>query len=419
MNRRGPISLLVGAMCLVATSAAAQVPPASGILQLNFAPNNPARKVVLTDQGLVVQLNVTMVLFDRDKLEITAPLEEPVRMTIEQTSPKSAVKVRNVTVENKQGRAECYVDLPAHMSVDDVQNRAIREVEKLFGPATEAAQKVAKERKRPEMSRFILDHEGTPVGDDNAIYRQFVLVHAGSNSMNKLRARIDQLSLKRGYGGKDRKKEKDDREKQGAGKLVQTLLALQAMEVAETYLETCGVIVDSTGSNYAEELIRALRGVAQLRDNNDKTKGEELKPQERGMLAQKLEARLQCRILPQTDTTDANAEWFLGQRVPCGARGVGSIKVSGRLDPASQDRADWWLLEDFDEARMSIEIPKSETFRFDPPYPDERFRALRVISTSNEPAKYEFEIRITTRAANPRKLEFSETEEQRETKFPF
>jgi hypothetical protein len=131
-----------------------------------------------------------------------------------------------------------------------------------------------------------------------------------------------------------------------------------------------------------------------------------------------LSVELRCLFHPATDPDDANAQWFNGQRVACQAKNVASIRLEGKLEAAGDDRVDWWILDEFDEAQVLLDVKEAPGFRVDPPFRDKRAVCLRVVATGEGPVNYALEFRPRRKRTGVAVV-IHESPPERDTGFPY
>ena len=90
---------------------------------LDFRSQGAKRKVRLTEDGLAYEIPLEFMMVGRQRVRIEAELGEPGEFRIEQANARALVDVKNVRVEEGQGKAEVEARVPP-MSRSDATARA-------------------------------------------------------------------------------------------------------------------------------------------------------------------------------------------------------------------------------------------------------------------------------------------------------
>jgi hypothetical protein len=144
-----------------------------------------------------------------------------------------------------------------------------------------------------------------------------------------------------------------------------------------------------------------------------------LTPAEQSQLRAAISVTLLCRFYPAADPRDPDSQWFNGQRVACRAKGVASIRLEGRLDPAGRDRVDWWLLEGYDPQTVRLDYEKNPAFRVEPPYLVEGGARVRVVALGDKPVDYALELRPVKTSSGKLNVVIHESPSPSDRTFPY
>ena len=409
MNRRAEFAAAIGALvawtlagCAVAQSTTRWNAP-DELQTLDFRSESAKRKVRLTEDGLGYEIPLEFMMVGHERVRIEAELGEPGEFRIEQANPRALVDVKNVRVEQGRGMAEVEARVTA-MSRGDATARARDAVAKIWDPVeSKLAPQLA--GTSPEQIRSYLAERNVDISLEQGrevpeaklrdIYLQErTLERVFPDFRRALAELIKRRPAWVATSDRLRWERTEDRT------LLDAYHKLMEYEVKDEHLGRLGLSFDSNIAEFETRLDDRFDAVwlamsGKVGEDQEQTRRmvQALGVGDLRRLYDALSVELRCRFHPATDPNDPNAQWFHGQRVACQAKHVASIRVEGRLDAAKHDRVDWWILEDFDEAQVLLDVQEAAGFRVDPPFRDKRTVCLRVVATGEGPVSYALDLR--------------------------
>jgi hypothetical protein len=394
--------------CGLARSASAQsttrwnVP--AEIQTIDFRSEGAKRKVRLTDDGLAYEIPLEFMMVGHQRVRIEADLGEPGEFRIEQASTRALVDVKNVRVEEGQGKAEVEARVPA-MSRSDATTRARDAVAKIWDPVERQLAPQLADTGLEQVRSYLAEREvDLPLGRNRDIPEAKLReIYLQERTLQRVfpdfrRALAELVKRKPAWiatTDRLRWERTEDRT------LLDAYHKLMEYEAKDEHLCRLGLSFDSNIAEFETRLDDRFDAVwlamsGKVGEDQEQTRRmvQALGVGDLRRLHDSLSVELQCRFHPATDPDDPNAQWFNGQRVACQAKKVASIRVEGKLDAAKHDRVDWWILDDFDEAQVFLDVQEAPGFRVDPPFRDKRAACLRVVATGEGPVSYALEFRL-------------------------
>ena len=424
-------------------------------LKVDFTIRAPNRKLVLTDNGTAYSLPASLLLIGKLPIKIEAHLGEAGKFSVVGKSPKAVVEIQNVRSDGATGTAECQVKCPPPLDPLDAIGQARGRCTELVRAGMKAAQQDAKDKSEADKRAYIMaeggDKDISYNGKPKEVEDEFLRCRAAAEVKGELVAKAEEMLGKKAALGVLKATEKADLRKRSGTQLISQLRLLLTIEILEEYLKACNLYVEPTAvearaapTEQLDKLMNLIKGVYLVRtgeadklcenprrDADPKAPGPGLRDKDRKLLGilsnsekfllrQAFDVELECHFYPTPDARDPNAEWFNAQRVACRPSGVSAVTVRGKLDPAAHDRIDWWILDGYDESRVSLsrDVPKNAAFAIDLPLGNEKVTAIRVIATGEAASEYSFELRPQGRSGSQR-IEVHESAPAARAKFPF
>ncbi|NQT15963.1 MAG: hypothetical protein HQ582_24625 [Planctomycetes bacterium] len=431
MSHPGWLSTIVALAALTAPAkpACAQAAntwrPPDASYRLDFGSDESGRRVVFLDKGMALEVTLDFMMIKQKRVPIAAVLPEPGSFSVEQTNPKALVDV----VKSGANRFDVVARFSA-MSLADANARAGKAVKALGKPITDRLRPDAQRLSRAELSEFLREHEwgiptaAAPEEELRLIREAYLAVRTVEELGPEMRLRLGALAAKRPkwISETDRTAWEDA----APQSLLEDYLLLLPYEILDDHQHAVGIEFDGDIRSFKRRLesrARALRlvlnGNAGLRADDAAEVTKILGAQERSDLRAALTVNLRCHFLPQVDPKDANARWYNAQRLAAGARGVASTRVEGQLDPARNDRVDWWFVEGDRTDVASFRKSGSGGFRVDPPYFCEGGARLRVTATGSQRADYTLEFRASGASPDELNVVIHESASVADSKHPF
>lgn len=389
--------LAIAAWCVGAT-ADAQVEPSVSkweapgtLITLDFGPESSQRRVRFLDDGLAWEVSLDFLMVKHKRINLVADLPEAGEFKVVQSNPQALVDVKNVRVEGSQGRAELVARFDS-MSPSDVATQARKTVGAFWDPVEKKAQAEASNTGMAEMYRHLEEELGRDALNELLVFRtlkvpkerkqearekivleKYVFYQTLKQVVPDFRSGLNELA-KRKPGWVTENEQFRWKTSKGP-ELRDTYLELLECEIMDAHLKRCGMGFDTGSTNFKNKIqgwFEAVYVATSGKVGEDPTAARRvfkaMTPRDIQRLRELLSVRLRCRLYPQVDPRDPNAQWFNAQRIACRARGVSVIRVEGKLDPARNDRVDWWIVEDFSPTTVSFHVDKKAGFRVDPPF---------------------------------------------------
>jgi hypothetical protein len=393
---------------------------------IDFSSQNSARTIVFRDDGMAIEVPRGFPMIRHEKVTIVARLPEPGRFDIELTNGQAMVEVNNLGVKDGQATAEIVAKLPVR-GWEEIRQMALEQLDKILQPHWAAAEREMKAR-GPAQQLQLLKSRKIPIPEDR-------------DELLPISTRL--LAVERGAGDVRREVQKFARERpiwiskfdtaKWSGKdgiaLATDYQRLFGLIVAEEYLQRWGLKFDADTRQFDSLLETKIAGVHGLRSGLSIERSEEgtkanravaaLAPDDRDRIRQALAVTLKCRFFPATDAGDPNSQWYNGQSVTCRAKGVKSVRVEGKLDPARQDRVDWWQLNGYDHNEVHLSFTENPAVRVVPPFVDRESARLRVVAQGDEAVDYWFEFQPRPTSVTGQKVIIHESPSQPRARFPF
>jgi hypothetical protein len=409
MSRRPEFAAALGVLiaCGLARWAGAQTTtrwnrPAE-LQTLDFRSEGAKRKVRLTDDGLAYEIPLEFMMVGHKRVRIEAELGEPGEFRIEQANPRALVDVKNVRVEGERGKAEVEARVTA-MSRSDATARARDAVAKIWDPverqlapqlAHADAEQIRSYLAEREVDLWLDQGREVPEAKLREIYLQ---ERTRERVFPDFRRALAELVKRKpawvATSDRLRWERTEDRT------LLDAYHKLMEYEAKDAHLRRLGLSFDSNIAEFETRLDDRFDAVwlamsGKVGEDQEQTRRmvQALGVGDLRRLHDALSVELRCRFHPATDPDDPNAQWFNAQRVACQSKKVASIRLQGKLDAAKHDRVDWWILDDFDEAQVLLDVQESPGFRVDPPFRDKRAVCLRVVATGEGPIRYALDFR--------------------------
>lgn len=421
------LSLLIGVSSPAAWAQAWKAPPET--LKLDFRAASPERRILFLDDGVAVELACRFLHLGRPKIRIEAILPEAGEFKIAQANTAAQVECKVTEVRDRRAVVEVTSKRTA-MSEDDVKRQIGRAVEPVWGPAENEIRSRAEKLSKGELRRYLTDN-GIPLPrvkkdeDDLPKLRQaYVRAEVIVKIEPQVRDQLAELADRRPtwVTAVDRAGWKRMR----AQELYDLWQELLGWEAKDAYLRRCELPTEANRANLRARLgsrftavYQALSGKAGSGDGDAAAITRGLTVEEQEQLRASVDVDLRLRFYAKADPKDSNGQWFQGQRVGCKARGVASIRLEGRLDPANHDTADWWILEGFEPEALHIEAQRNPLFRIDSTPVEGKEARVRVAATGKEAVDYAIEFRPVKAVPQGLKVVVRERGNLLERKFPF
>lgn len=393
---------------------------------IDFSPQNSARTIVFRDDGMAIEVARGFPMIRHEKITIVAKLPEPGRFDIELTNPQAIVDVKNLGVTDGEAKAEIIARLPVR-GWGEIREMALEQLDEVLKPYWPAAEKEMKARGQAQQLQLLKFHKiPEPENRDDMLPISTRILAIG-RAAGDIRRKVDEFARERPVWIS-----KFDRaawaSKDGMA-LARDYQRLIGFEMAEKTLQSWGLEFDANTRQFDSLLETKLAGVHGLRSGLSIERSKEgaaagravaaLAPDDRDHIRQMLEVRLKCRFFPATDPGDPNSQWFNGQWVTCRAKGVMSVRVEGKLEPAQQDRVDWWRLDGYDPTTVYLRFTENPAVRVDPPFVDREGARLRVVAKGDEAVDYWFEFQPRPTAVTGQKVIIHESPSRPKASFPF
>ena len=399
------------------------------VQKIDFGPQSTERRVVFLDDGLAWEVKCQFFMVKHAQVSIQADLPEQGQFKIEQSNPDAQVELKNVQVREKHASADVVAKLSI-LSPEDVKNRVDQAVAKLREPVEKKlkpeADKLSKQQLRKwfEERELPLPRAEKKEQEENELRKAYLKARVLEEIVPDAHQALSEFAERRPVWvtAQDRAawKRLEGRE------LLDLYRDLVGHEIIDDYLKRTGMSVEVTRANFRNKLSSRCNAVYCILSGKVASGRPDaaaavraLATSEVDKLRAALSVDLLCHFYPAVDPQDPNAQWFNGQRVACRAKGVASIRLVGKLDPAQHDRVDWWILEGYHPQTIMLETARSPDFRIDPPYTNEQGARLRVVATGDKPVDYWIELRPAGQTGSGLKVVVHETPPSAERKFPF
>jgi hypothetical protein len=401
------------------------VPPAT--ISVDLTPRNHGRQVVFNEEGMAYEATVEFLLIGRPQVGLDIALPEAGRLAVQLTSPQAQCEVRNVSVVQGKGHAE-VVSLVPSMSRNQARELAGERVRAVIDELQRPFRSEASQMSNMQLAAYLREQGINPPKRKEPEQQRAALIDAYAQA-KAAPAVIDELrkqcqAIADAHPQWVSMQARAAWKQAGQGELFNALRDLIQMQLVADYLTRHGIPYQD-GENLVRETAPLVDAVAQITSGQigsdaaawrriRNTLGQE------GMhsVRQAVNVQLSVRLFPPVDPTDANAQWFLGQRVACQARDVSVIRVEGTLDPSRNDSVDWWILERYDPAGVIFEPARGKGFTIDPPWQTPQGTLLRVRATGAPAASYWFELRPAN-GKGRLKVTTHESTTDEQTEFPY
>ena len=392
---------------------------------LDFKTDNPDMEIAFLDEGLAKEMKLDFLLVKHQKVKVQAKLPEPGKLLLIQTNPAFVGDVKTV----RPGFFE-VVSTVSSLNLDELTRQTQRSYDELGSPYKKERDAEAKKLTKDDLLDFFKEREIRPprakrpldeIGTLREAYVGALLLDAMKPDLKKYLVDLDK---KRPRWVTKKDSEKWDAAK-SAGPLKDDYFRFRQLDILDEYLRTFGLTFDSDVAEFETELKSRAEAVYAAMEGNIKTSSDALAVSkilgtvDYNRLRTALTANLRCCFVPKVEPGDANAQWFNAQRVACKARGVASITVKGTLDPAANDRVDWWFVQWYDAAGTVLGAEKESGYRVDPPFTCEDGARLRIVASGKSPAVYTLTFRPIGAPQGDKKVVIYEAPSADGAQFPF
>lgn len=402
------------------------VPPQ--VLSVDLTSKSKGRKISFSEEGMAYEAVVEFLLIGHPQVQLDVALPEAGRLDVRLTSPQAQCEVRNVGIVDNKGRAH-IVSLVPSMSRAGARDLARARVNAVIGQVVEPFKEEAKKMQSDQLTAFLRERgiEPPKASGDKQQYKDLLVeayaqAKAAPHVVEELRKQCRDLA-------EAHPKWVDAKtiaawEKAGRGELINALVELFQMQLMAEYLSRHGIAYKDS-EKFLEETGPVVDAVAAITSGLIGTDADKwrrvrdtLGPANMDLVRRAVSVRLSVRLFPTTSPGDANAQWFLGQRVACRARDVSAIRVEGALDPAKHDQVDWWILDRYDASHVLFEPARGKGFKIDPLYETPHGTLVRVWATGAEAVSYWFELRPASKKGRVKVL-IHESPNDDQTEFPY
>ncbi|HWB12177.1 MAG TPA: hypothetical protein VG826_23320 [Pirellulales bacterium] len=388
------------------------------VLRIDLGPDNQDRQVVLEKEGLSLAIASRFFMIGRAQVTIEVALPESGRFELKLVNDKALVELRNVRREGKRGLADIVSRVPP-LSVTDALDQTRAPIDAIQAPVRQRVGEKAKSLSRRELHDYLEARgEKLPGGDENKMREAYVQAKADEETAESFKAKIAELIKPRPEWYH---RDIDERLQQANANPRRIYHELAAVQLADEYLQRFGfqsLQRQTRYADYADRVKGRLDAVYQVVSGKAAQSAKRaVDTGEAARLREALLVDLDCRLHAEADPQDPNSQWFNGQRIVCQAAGIKTIKVTGRLDPARHDQADWWILDKYGSA-VTLEAPAASGYRVETPLKADAKTVLRVVATEEKPVEYSFELRLTAKDRGMELLIF-ESPERVDNRFPF
>jgi hypothetical protein len=383
-----------------------QVPPEE--ITVDFGSKDLLAKTVFLNDGLAYEVPLPLVMLGREKVTLHAKLPERGKFVV---AAAQGAQVDLKTVDDKTVEIINRLEL---FSPDELRAQAEAVAMKSLDKQRQQAKGETAKKKKGELESYLRRKDvKVPKDDDEKLQAAYIRRRAIELGEDVSRAGLAAFAKQHPqWAGKveqERWKSLQD------GDLFDAWVKVLAIEPAHEYLQRVNIEVDVTKPGSEMLVFGRFTGVhavlsgVMVREQDESPEKAKLRADAQQAirtmnqndvmrLRNGLVVKLLCRFLPGVEEGDANSQWFHGQRLVCGGRGIGAIRVAGQLDPGQQDHADWWTLIKYDSATTALEFSKTADIRYEV-LPDGSNARLRVIATGKKPVSYSFELRPTVATA--------------------
>jgi len=378
------------------------------------------------DVGLSREVAVGFTLIGRKKVLVEAKLPEPGQFTIQLVSEGTEVELKQIDEKSIEVTSKYEVLSPAMVRAQAHQ-KAMDSLPKQLAQARGEAGK----KKKAELESYLRKHDRKPPDDDDDVRKAYIDRRAIELGESIVRDELAAFAKQRPEWAS--KSDQDGWKQLADEQLFDAWTDLLSVQIAYDYLKENGYTIDLMRINSAATIRDKFLGVHALlsgllskeptKDNAaDREAGQKgvraLAPEEAARLRKGLIVKVMCRHTPQVDEADANSQWFHSQRIICQARGIGTVKVSGKLDPGQHDRVDWWTLVGYDAANTVVQFGKEVGVKHEI-LSDKDVARLRIVAAGDQPAAYAFEVRGLAPTTGARTIVIQESASVASEPFPF
>jgi len=393
---------------------------------IDFSTQNANRTIVFRDDGMAIEVSRGFPMIRHDKITIVATLPEPGRFDVEQMNPRAIVEVNNLGVKDGLAKAEIVARLPVR-GWGEIRKMALEKLDEILQPYWPAAEKEMKIRGPAQQLQLLKFHKIPEPENRDDLLPISTRILAVGRAAGDIRRKADEITRERPIWIS--KFDKTTWSRKDGIALARDYQRLFGFTVAEAYLQSWGLEFDANTRQFDSLLETKTAGVHGLRSGLSIERSKEgaaagravaaLSPDDRDRIRQMLEVKLKCRFFPATESSDPNSQWYNGQWVTCRAKGVKSIRVEGKLDPAEKDQVDWWRLDGYDPATVYLRFTENPAVRVEPPFVHRETARLRVVAEGDEAVDYWFEFQPRPSAVTGQQVLIHESPSQTKTNFPF
>ena len=392
---------------------------------VSFGKDNKGVRLKLTEGGLAFDWPTQIVVLHHHRITLATTPPEPGRFEVVVSNPKSLLKpsAPRAVAENEQQIVLEYI-VPEGIKITAAERLTDRRIEKQLERLRKKAADEAKGVNDAQMGEYI---QQRPEGNRPATgtrHEKFIELKARELLAAEVREELQKLAKEKPewLSPEEKQLRQIGADHEFLDKFRQRIL--QGYRLAEAHYKHLklgqGKPVDN---RQAEDKLDAicdfLEGRTLLDDAAAARFSRILGREDSKALRDSLATELAVRFYPQTDPTDANAQWFNAQRVGCPTRKVAEVIVRGNFDPAGGDWVDWWLIDGYQTGRCRIELPSDSPAVIDQRFPLENGLLLRLVAADKKAAAaYSFEV-VPLPSASGSAVEVFEAAPLAEVAFPY